>query len=170
MLLDKNGALHADTWRHLNDTEPAADGEAVTISFRRWEAERERWLDRSAPLGLRLPNDAAPATVAEVLGHFALIVLSFPRFVDGRAYTQARMLRGRFGFRGELRAAGNVLRDQLLFMARCGIDSFEIDGARARAEDWPKAFREFDLFYQPADDRRESILRQRLRAEQATAS
>ena len=169
MLLDKTGALRADTWRHLGDEESAADGQAATISFRRWQAEHERWLDRSAPLGLRLPNDVAPATIASAIDRLALIVLSFPRFVDGRAYSQARLLRGRFGFRGELRAGGNVLRDQLLFMARCGFDSFEIDAERARAEDWSKAFREFDLFYQPANDRQEPILWRRLRGWQTAA-
>jgi uncharacterized protein (DUF934 family) len=169
MLLDKTGALRPDPWRHLGDDEPAPDGEAVMISFKRWRAERERWLDRTAPLGLRLPNDVAPATIAPALGRFTLIALSFPRFVDGRAYTQARLLRGRFGFRGELRAIGNVLRDQLLFMARCGFDSFEVDAERARAEDWPAAFREFDLFYQPANDRAEPILWRRLRSWQPAA-
>lgn len=169
MLLDRSGALRADTWRHLTDDEPATAGEAVTISFKRWQAERDRWLDRSVPLGLRLPNDVAPATIADALDRFALIVLNFPRFIDGRAYTQARLLRGRFGFPGELRAGGNVLRDQLLFMARCGFDSFEVDADRARAEDWPKAFREFDLFYQPANDSREPILWQRLRHWQTAA-
>jgi len=169
MLLDKHGALCADSWRHLGDDEAAADGQAVTISLKRWQAERERWSDRSAPLGLRLPNDAAPAVIGEALDRFALIALSFPRFIDGRAYSQAWLLRGRFGFRGELRATGNVLRDQLLFMARCGFDSFEVDAERARAEDWPRAFREFDLFYQPANDRAEPILQQRLRSWQTAA-
>lgn len=169
MLLDKTGSLRPDSWRHLGDDEPATDSEAATISSQRWQAERERWLDRRAPLGLRLANDVAPATIAPALDRFAVIVLSFPRFVDGRAYTQARLLRGRFGFRGELRAAGNVLRDQLLFMARCGFDSFEVDAERARSEDWPVAFREFDLFYQPANDRAEPILWRRLRSWQTAA-
>ncbi|MDE2227461.1 MAG: DUF934 domain-containing protein [Alphaproteobacteria bacterium] len=169
MLLDRDGAFRADSWRHLADDEADDDGESVTISLRRWQAERERWQDRSTPLGLRLPNDVPPAAIGAAVDRFALIVLNFPRFVDGRAYSQARLLRGRLGFRGELRAAGNVLRDQLLFMARCGFDSFAVDAARARAEDWPRAFREFDLFYQPANDRRLPILSQRLRAWQGAA-
>ncbi|MGH7014881.1 MAG: DUF934 domain-containing protein [Stellaceae bacterium] len=164
MLLDRNGGLRPDPWRHLADDEAATDGEAVTISWPRWQAEQARWSDRQGPLGLRLPNDVAPAAFGPAAPRFALVVLNFPRFIDGRSYSQARLLRGRFGFTGELRAGGNVLRDQLLFMARCGFDSFEVDAERARAEDWPRAFREFDLFYQPASDRREPILRQRLRA------
>lgn len=163
MLLDRNGGFRPDLWRHLADDEAPAGGEAVTVSFKRWQAEPERWSDRTGPLGLRLPNDVPPASFGPAATRFALIVLNFPRFIDGRAYSQARLLRGRFTFKGELRAGGNVLRDQLLFMVRCGFDSFEIDAERARAEDWPRAFREFDQFYQPAADHRESILRQRLR-------
>ena len=164
MLLDRSGGFRPDPWRHLADDEAPASGEAVTISFKRWQAEPERWSDHTGPLGLRLPNDVLPAVFGPAAARFALIVLNFPRFVDGRAYTQARLLRRRFGFNGELRAGGNVLRDQLLFMARCGFDSFEVDAARARAEDWPRAFREFDLFYQPATDLAEPILRRRLSA------
>ena len=164
MLLDRSGGFRPDPWRHLADDEAPASGEAVTISFKRWQAEPERWSDHTGPLGLRLPNDVLPAVFGPAAARFALIVLNFPRFVDGRAYTQARLLRRRFGFNGELRAGGNVLRDQLLFMARCGFDSFEVDAARARAEDWPRAFSEFDLFYQPATDLAEPILRRRLSA------
>ena len=90
----------------------------------------------------------------------------FPRFTDGRAYSQARLLRGRLGFTGELRASGDVLRDQLLFMQRCGFDAFAV-GERAVAEDWLKAFREFDVFYQPAEDHRPSQLQCRLAARRA---
>ncbi len=167
MLLDRNGTLRPDRWRHLADDEAAIDGEAVTVSLARWRAESARWSDRSAPLGLRLANDVPPAEIANALDRLALIVLDFPRFTYGRAYTQARLLRERYGFAGELRAAGNVLRDQLLFMARCGFDTFEVDAMRAQAEDWPRAFREFDLFYQPAADRREPILWRRLRLRQS---
>jgi len=163
-LLDRDGSFRPDAWRHLADDEAPAAGEAVTVSFKRWQAEPERWSDRTGPLGLRLPNDVPPAAFGPAATRFALIALNFPRFIDGRAYSQARLLRGRFGFKGELRAAGNVLRDQLLFMVRCGFDSFEVDADRARAEDWPQAFREFEQFYQPAADRGEPILRQRLRS------
>ena len=104
-----------------------------------------------------------PAKLGDDLDRFALIALSFPRFTDGRAYSQARLLRGRLGFTGELRAEGDVLRDQLLFMQRCGFDAFAVS-ERALVEDWLQAFREFDVFYQPAEDRQISLLRRRLAA------
>jgi uncharacterized protein (DUF934 family) len=161
MLLDKTGVLREDPWRHLKDDEAAGDGESVTISLPRWEKERAHWDGRSAPLGLRIPNDVPPARLDGASRRAALIVLDFPRFTDGRAYSQAWLLRARFSFTGELRAAGHVLRDQILFMRRCGFDSFVVDGARARAEDWGRAFREFDLFYQPAADGQPTVMGRR---------
>jgi uncharacterized protein (DUF934 family) len=72
-------------------------------------------------------------------------------------------LRSRLGFRGEIRAEGDVLRDQLLFMKRCGIDAFAV-GERAIAEGWLRAFRDFDVFYQPAEDGVVELLHRRLAA------
>jgi len=164
MLLDKSGALGPDPWRHLAD-DAAPDGDApTTISLARWHKEREFWAARQGKLGLILPNDAAPETLAADIGRFALVVLDFPRFTDGRAYSQARLLRGRLGYRGELRASGHVLRDQLLFMKRCGFDSFVVDAGRAAAENWPRAFGEFNLFYQPANDGQPTVMRRRFGA------
>lgn len=162
MPLIKEARVVDDPWRHLGDEEPLGDGEAASVSLQRWSRDREALRRRNGPIGLRLPNDVAPATFAADVERFALIVLSFPRFTDGRAYSQARLLRSRFGFRGELRASGNVLRDQLLFMRRCGFDAFELDDDAPVAE-WLAAFHEFDVFYQPAEDGSSAIMHRRLR-------
>ena len=103
------------------------------------------------------------------LGRLKLIVLHFPKFTDGRAYSQARLLRGRLGYRGELRATGNVLRDQLPFLLRCGFDSFESDQpgfgpALARARTL------FSVVYQGAEDDRAPASLLRLKRRNATAS
>lgn len=164
MLLDKTGSVVADEWRPLADDEAAPEGEAVTVSLKRWERDHNALKGRGAKLGLRLPNTANPVALNGEVHRFALIALEFPRFNDGRAYSQARLLRSRLGYKGELRATGNVLRDQLLFMRRAGFDSFEVDGARALAEDWAKAFGEFDVFYQPSADSRPWVMRQRFPA------
>jgi uncharacterized protein (DUF934 family) len=161
MLLADDGALREDDWRHIEDAEAIPDGEAVTVSFARWGKEGEALRGRDGRLGLRLPNDAPVEAIASALDRLALIVLSFPKFTDGRAYSQARLLRSRYGYKGELRASGEVLRDQLLFMRRCGFDSFTV-GQRAVDEDWSKAFTDFDTFYQTAADDRGSVMRQRL--------
>jgi uncharacterized protein (DUF934 family) len=164
MPLVKDGRVVADPWRALDDDEPVPEGAAVTVSAARWSRERDALYRRDGALGLRLPNDIAATTLArQDVERFGLIALSFPRFTDGRAYSQARLLRDRLGFRGELRATGHILRDQLLFMRRCGFDAFELD-ERALTEDWLAALGDFDVFYQPASDNRPWIMRQRLDA------
>ena len=111
---------------------------------------RERADDLPAPLGLRLEPGVSVDSVAPVLDRTALIAISFPKFTDGRGYSMGWLLRKRLGYRGEMRATGDVLFDEIQFMVRCGFDSFEItdpatlqllsDGRRAAA---------FDHFYQP---------------------
>jgi uncharacterized protein (DUF934 family) len=160
MLLLEDGSLHADSWRHLDDDEAVSASDSVTVSLTRWKKASDTLRARNGKLGLRLPNDAAPEQIASDLDRFDLIVLNFPKFTDGRAYSQARLLRSRYGYKGELRAAGDVLRDQLLFMRRCGFNSFVV-GERAIKEDWAKAFGEFDVFYQDAPDHRPWVMRER---------
>lgn len=161
MLLVEDGTLSVDDWRHLGDEEAIPANGAITVSFARWQAGEAMLHGRTDKLGLRLPNTIAPQEIAEDVERFSLIVLSFPKFTDGRAYSQARLLRTRFGYKGELRAEGEVLRDQLLFMKRCGFNSFVV-GERAIKENWAKAFSEFDVFYQGAPDGRPWVMRQRL--------
>ena len=156
MPLLKSGAIVADAWRHMPAGEALPPTGAIVVPFERWTAERETLLGRNTPLGVRLPNTRRVAELAPDLGRIELIVLEFPKFVDGRAYTQARQLRERYGYRGELRATGDVLRDQLQFMHRCGFDAFEIADPNA-VEIWRAAVNEVDVFYQPAADDRAPI-------------
>jgi uncharacterized protein (DUF934 family) len=160
MPLIKGGRFVEDTWRHLADDAPTGFDACISVSHKRWQAERAALLDGGASLGVRLDNTIAPGTLAPDLARLSLIVLAFPKFTDGRAYSQARLLRGRLGYAGELRASGEVLRDQLLFMLRCGFDAFAVP-ERAQAENWLAAFADFDVFYQPAEDQRPWLMRLR---------
>ncbi|MDB5397139.1 MAG: hypothetical protein JWM91_4645 [Rhodospirillales bacterium] len=160
MVLIKGRQVVADSWRHLDDSDPLPATGAVTISWERWTVERGTIARPRAQLGLRIPNTVTTAVIGADADHCGLIAVAFPNFGDGRAFSQARVLRSQYGFRGEIRATGNVLRDQLQFMERCGIDAFEVP-ERALTEDWLAAFSEFDLFYQPAADSRPWIARQR---------
>lgn len=155
MALIKDGAIAADRWRLAADIADVGDADPVFIPLELWRAERERLGGRAAPLGLRLASDESPELVADDLERFAAIALEFPKFTDGRAYSYARILRERYGYRGELRAVGNVLRDQLLFMYRCGFDAVEL--ASGDPEAWHQAMLEFKLWYQPAADGRPAI-------------
>lgn len=147
MPLLKDGKLADDNWTLLAEGADATLGDVI-VTLEQWQSGGERLRGHNGRLGLRLKSDQSPAQVAEDLAHFDLVALEFPRFGDGRAYSYARLLRERYGFKGELRAVGNVLRDQLLFMLRCGFDAFEI-GNPGAVEAWRDAVAEIDLFYQP---------------------
>lgn len=100
---------------------------------------------------LALANTDAVEGLA--LAGVEVIALHFPKFTDGRAYSQARLLRGRLGYRGELRATGAVFLDQLPFLLRCGFDAFESDQP-GFAEALARACDLFSVVYQPAEDGR----------------
>lgn len=153
MPLLKDGRPVEDGWAPLaQDGEPAPQGDVIA-TLEQWQESREALLARNGRLGLRLRSDQSPAQIAEDLAHFDLVALEFPRFGDGRAYSYARLLRERYGFAGELRAVGNVLRDQLFFMVRCGFDAFEISNEDAVAA-WQDAMSEISVWYQPTGDGR----------------
>ena len=99
---------------------------------------------------MRLEPADDPHELEEHLDRLALIEIDFPKYTDGRGYSQAQLLRRRFGYEGELRAVGHVLRDQILYMNRSGFDAFETE--RAELPSVIEALDEFSAFYQPAAD------------------
>lgn len=126
------------------------------------EISLDAWRAGARPGGepaLILPNTVDVAEIAPALGEFAAIILEFPSFRDGRAYSQARILRERYGFKGEIRARGEILRDQALFMARAGFDAIEV--AAERAAGASDALGEFSAFYQHGADGSEPVWRRR---------
>ncbi len=155
MPLIKDRRIVADDWRHVADGEALPAEGGVIVSLARWQAERDSLDGRNAPLGIRLKSDERPDSIAADLDRFGLVALEFPGFKDGRAYSTARLLRERYRYTGELRAVGEVLRDQLYFMLRCGFDAFEYSGATA-AQEAVAAFDEMSVVYQTAADRRRS--------------
>ncbi|MDJ0949534.1 MAG: DUF934 domain-containing protein [Alphaproteobacteria bacterium] len=157
MPLLKDGRLVEDPWVPLADEDPVPKDGPVLVSLARWQAEREILRVRPAPVGVRLASDDSAEALADDLADVALVAVDFPAFADGRGYSTARLLRERYGFTGELRAVGNILRDQYLFLARCGFDAFEVSDARA-PEAWRAAMAEFHNFYQPAADGYASII------------
>lgn len=159
MPLIKDGRRVDDPWVAVADDAPLPVGLPVIVSLTRWQAERTLLLERNAPVGVRLKSSELAETIAADAGRLALIALEFPVFRDGRAYSTARLLRERYRFRGELRAVGQVLRDQFLFMQRCGFDAFEVSDAEVDA--WPAAMAEFSVFYQPTNDGRPTAIQLR---------
>ena len=98
----------------------------VILAKKQWLAERDRLGDHIAPLGLLITAGEGVDDIASDLARFAVIALDFPKFSDGRAFSTARLLREKHGYKGELRAVGSVLSDQIPFMRRVGFDSYEV--------------------------------------------
>ncbi|MEM8771981.1 MAG: DUF934 domain-containing protein [Pseudomonadota bacterium] len=135
---------------------PAVEEAQTETSLEEWRDNPQAHADATA---LVVPNDASIDDLGADASGFSTIILNFPAFKDGRAYSQARLLRDRFGYAGEIRARGDVLRDQLLFMRRCGFDAFEFAGANADEAD--AALEEFSFVYQSASDESAPVWRQR---------
>lgn len=125
MQIIKDREVVEDNWLHLDDEAELVAGN-ITVSLARWQEQHETLSHHEGGLGVRLSGDDPLEELVPDLSHFALIVLIFPVFTDGRCYSFARLLRDRYGFKGEIRAQGDVLHDQLFYMAQCGINSFEL--------------------------------------------
>src|ERR1700731_1017179 len=110
MPLIKNGRPAEDRYVRVLDDSPLPDGAAVIVPAARFLADAEEILRRDAPIGVVWPNNRKVAELAPYLDRLSVVVLVFPTFKDGRAYSQARLLRERYGFRGELRATRPILR------------------------------------------------------------
>ena len=148
---------HHDVWRNVGGD----DGPMVTItpkpnlllSLIDWHAVRKHW-PAEMPVGVKVANDTDIETVADDLARLSLIALQFPKWVDGRAYSQARLLRSRYHYKGEVRATGEVLVDMLPLLARTGFDAVALraDQSREAAE---RALSFFPAHYQgdTADNR-----------------
>jgi uncharacterized protein (DUF934 family) len=157
MPLLKDGQIVNDPWVMVEGDEPIPADTPAIIGLARWQRHRAALSGRKVPLGIRLKSDEPPSQIEGDLSNFAVIVLEFPYFKDGRAYSYARLLRERYGYRGEMRAAGHVLCDQYLFMARVGVDAFEVKDDTAVAA-WKKAMNEMSVFYQPTSDGRKTAM------------
>ena len=146
MPLLKNNVLVSDTWIHAEADGELPEAGDIIVPFARILKEWDALPARTGRLGVRFGNTDKPEALAGILPRLSVIVLPFPAFNDGRAYSIARKLR-EMGYRGELRAIGNVLPDQLQFMLQVGFDAFEI-GERFPLETWAKSSRQMSLAYQ----------------------
>lgn len=151
--LIRNGQVTADTWQPasmdagLDYVLGAESGPQVIVPLAMWLAEKETFRASGKAIGVCLDSADDPYALKDDVATLPLIALNFPVFRDGRAYSAAAILRGRLGYKGELRAVGDVLRDQLFYMKRCGFDSFNLaDGVKV--EDALAAFSDFRASYQ----------------------
>ena len=162
----KNGQVIDDAWLVLKLTEEQTP-ESVTLPdaptllpLAVWLARKEEILARRQPVGIWLESSEGPETIADDLQHFTIIGVNFPKFADGRGYSTARLLRERFAYSGEIRALGDVLRDQLFLLRRCGFDAFAV----RQDKDIEAALAGLNAFsesYQTAVDQPQPLFRRR---------
>lgn len=165
----RDGKVCADHWfllaaDTLGDTQADKladhEGDDIIVPLGCWLEIREQLLARAGQTGVLLQSNETPAALAADLAQLPLIALNFPVFSDGRAYSSARELRQNMGFEGELRAVGDVLRDQLFYMARCGFNAFTL-----RDDQDPEAalgaLNDFRDSYQASIDRPVPLFRRR---------
>jgi uncharacterized protein (DUF934 family) len=163
MPLVENGRIVEDRYVRILDDAPIPDRVAVIVPASRLLADAQELIRRDGSLGVLWPNDRRVAELEPWLGHLALIALVFPKFRDGRAYSQARLLRETYGFRGTLRATGDVLRDQFNFLARAGFDSFEVKKS-ADARVFAEVLGRYSAYYQSGADGQAPVLQLRLQS------
>ena len=146
----KDGGFHPDEWiRFSADAALPAGDYPLLVPLAAFLAEPDRFLAHEGPLGVEVAAGDSVQPLQPHLARLKLVALVFPKFSDGRSYSAARLLRERLGYRGELRAVGDVLHDQIPLMRRCGIESFEVKHAPTRAALLSGKLAEMRHYYQP---------------------
>jgi uncharacterized protein (DUF934 family) len=161
MPLVKGGKITEDAFVHVADGADLPGDGAVLVSAARFLEKPDALLARTGKVGVIWPNNRDVDDLVLHLDRIAAVALVFPTFRDGRAYSQARLLRERFAWRGELRATGQVLRDQFVFMLRAGFDAFEVK-KQSDAEAFAQTAKRYSVFYQPTGDGRLTALHRRM--------
>lgn len=167
MALIRHRKLAIDNWQLLDVLEVGEDGALpplpagqIIVPIAAWRRARAQLLERDGAIGVWLSASDEPADIADDLGRFEVIAVQFPSFTDGRGYSIGRLLRERYGWSGELRAIGDIQRDQLFYLMRCGFDAF----ALREGEDVEvalSAFGDFSERYQSAVDQPLPLFRRR---------
>lgn len=152
--------IATDDWQTLEAGTQLPDSGKLIVELGHWQELGAPASTEARAIGVQLPNTEDVEALWPSICALPLIALSFPLYSDGRAYSQARLLRDRLGFRGQLRATGEVIRDQVLEMHRCGFNEI-VPRADQSLDDCVRAFKDFSLAYQGAADGQPSIFRRR---------
>lgn len=165
-LINAQQVVEDDLWVSLTGEDAAEQlaakleaNEALLVPFQLWQTQKDALLAREAGVAVLIQGDTDIDAVAAELDHLPMIAIDFPSFADGRGFSQARVLRQRLGFKGEIRAVGDVTWDRLRYMLRCGFDTFAIADDRFSDKIF-KAFNEINVCLQGAADDPRPIYRQ----------
>lgn len=160
MALIKNETiLEDDLFVFIDDDAEVPEGSHALVTQARFLEDADALLARAASLGVRVGPEENPQALQAHFGSLALIAVWFPKYADGRGYSHARLLRDRYGWEGELRAVGDIKRDQLFYLKRCGFDAFELAPSQDAASAI-EGFSDFQVTYQTAADGRAPVYHQ----------
>jgi len=163
--LIKDGAIIENTWELIakpegDAAEVAIPAGQVIVPLSVWKAQQDQLANRK-DVGVWLDSDEVAEDIGEEANRFPIIGVNFPGFMDGRAFSTARILRERYGFKGELRALGNFIRDQLCYLRRCGVNAFAFANPDADLEIALKSLADFNEYYQASVDQPLPLFRRR---------
>jgi uncharacterized protein (DUF934 family) len=163
--LIKDGQIVENTWTLI--AKPEGDAAAVEVAagqvivpFSVWNAQKDALQNRT-DVGVWLDSDEAAELIGAEANRFPVIGVNFPLFMDGRAFSTARLLRERYGFSGELRAVGNFIRDQLCYLRRCGVNAFAFSNPDINLEEAVNSLNDLQEYYQAAVDQPLPLFRRR---------
>ncbi|GAB3107171.1 DUF934 domain-containing protein [Aestuariicella hydrocarbonica] len=162
--LIKDNVITDNSWELLEATDSpettTVPAGSVIVPLVVWNAQKEQLESRKASLGVWLNSDELAEELAGDAQGFGLVAVNFPGFMDGRGFSAARLLRERYGYEGELRAIGHIIRDQLFFLKRCGFNSFEL-GEGVDLDAAMASLNDFSETYQAAVDQKLPLFRRR---------
>lgn len=156
----RDRAIIDDNYQHVTEPNELATTGDIIVTLELWQAHKSDLVNHPGKIGVQVPGDAEPEVIAEDLEQLDVVAIHFPVFRDGRGFSLARILRERFGYKGELRATGDVLRDQMFYMQRCGFNAFEPRADRS-IEDALRGLDDFSVTYQADVHEKRPIYRRR---------
>jgi uncharacterized protein (DUF934 family) len=156
----KDGNVIDNSWQLVDaDTDALPQGD-ILISTSQWHKQQDVLADRAGAVGVWIDSHEEIEAFADGIIALPVIAINFPKFADGRGFSLARLLRERYGYSGEIRAIGEIIRDQLFLMQRCGFNAFAFDTELDLAEA-SKSLQDFSDAYQVAVDQPEPLFKRR---------
>jgi uncharacterized protein (DUF934 family) len=155
-IADRNGLID-DLWTALADDAPAERGAPIIVSLERLKSEHNSLFSEVSEVGVEVKGDIDLDDLKPFMPQLGIVVVRFDAMKDGRPFSVGRLLRERYGFDKDLRAAGPFIPDQALFLLRCGYTSFDIDESMS-LETWKRSIAAYTAFYQRANDKAQTVL------------
>ena len=156
----KDNRLIDDSWTLLTEDSESLPSGDILLSYSQWQTFSDQLDSHDGSVGVIIEGNADIEDIIEPLLKLPLIAINFPKFVDGRAFSSARLIRERYEYTGEIRAVGGFIRDQLYYLSRCGFNAFKFDDSVDLTES-AKSLQDFSEAYQVSVDQESPLFRRR---------